>query len=64
MPSQEEQERFIQLFKHGDYQDVSKELQKKPSLIKSRDGPGLFENGKQTLYKFVYVYSFLYCCNH
>ena len=37
MPSEEEQKRFIQLVGAGNFQDVSEELQKKPSLIKSRD---------------------------
>ena len=40
MPSEEEQKRFIQLVEAGNFQDVSEELQKKPSLIKSRDKLG------------------------
>ena len=48
MPSQEEQERFIQLVKAGDFQKISEELQKKQSLIKSRDKPGYPKYGKET----------------
>ena len=48
MPSEEEQKRFIQLVKAGNFQDVSEELQKKPYLIKSRDKPDYPGWGKET----------------
>ena len=48
MPSQKEKERFIQLVKAGDLQEISEELQKKPYLIKSRDKPGDPGFGKKT----------------
>ena len=48
MPSEEEQERFIQLVEAGDFQKISEELLKKQSLIKSRDKPGYPELSKET----------------
>ncbi len=62
MPSQEEQERFIQLVENGEYQKISEELLKKPSLIKSRDKPDSPGYGKETTTQFCLCILILYFC--